>query len=128
MGDRRRALEKKLSYRLPVDQLGEAATLQTMHDHWAGFTWETGPVVVTWRSDEYAQVQVWASSVAEGKRVGRHALSHMEAPEAMGEWSWSVVSSAKFGRIALVRATVVSARNGPHGVAPKRWILGPGAA
>jgi len=128
MGDRRRALEKKLSYSLPVAQMGEVAALQTMHDHWAGFTWQTGPVIVGWNADSWPQVQVWASSEAEGKRVVRHALAHMEAPEADGEWQTAVVSDNRYGRITTVRASVVSARNGPHGVAPKRWILGPGAA
>jgi hypothetical protein len=128
MGDRRRALEKKLSYRLPVDELGEVAALQLMHDHWRGFSWETGPVVVKWLSQAFPQVQVWASSEAEGKRVVKHALFHMGATETQGDWQVSVVSDNRYGRVTTVRATVVSARNGPHGVAPKRWIFGTGAA
>jgi hypothetical protein len=128
MGERRRALEKKLSYRLPVGQLGEVAALQSMHDHWKGFTWTTGPVVVKWLSDIWPQVQVWASSEAEGRRVVTHALNHMGAEVADGEWQYATVTDTRYGRITTVRATVVSARNGPHGVAPKRWILGSGAS
>jgi hypothetical protein len=123
MGERQRALEKKLSYRLPVDVMGESAALQSMHDHWEGFTWETGPVVVKWLSASWPQVQVWASSEAEGRRVVRHALAHMQAPETAGEWQYATVTDTRYGRITSVRATIVSARHGPHGVAPKRWIL-----
>jgi hypothetical protein len=123
MGDRRRALRKKLSYRLPVSVMGETATLLEMQDHWRGFTWETGPVICGWNSEEWPQVQVWASSQAEGRRVVLHALDHMGAPETDGEWQYVTVTDPRYGRIAQVRATIVSARQGPHGVAPKRWIL-----
>jgi hypothetical protein len=119
----RTVLEKKLSYRLPVDEMGESAALLAMQDHWRDFTWETGPVVVKWLSASWPQVQVWASSEAEGRRVVRHALSHMQAPETAGEWQYATVTDSRYGRITSVRATIVSARHGPHGVAPKRWIL-----
>jgi len=123
MSNRRRALEKKLSYRLPIDVMGESAALLAMQDHWRDFTWETGPVICGWNSDEWPQVQVWASSEAEGRRVVRHALAHMQAPESAGEWQYATVTDIRYGRITSVRATIVSARQGPHGVAPKRWIL-----
>jgi hypothetical protein len=119
----RTVLEKKLSYRLPVDEMGESAALLAMQDHWRDFTWQTGPVVVKWLSSSWPQVQVWASSEAEGRRVVRHALSHMQAPETDGDWQYATVTDARYGRITQVRATIVSARQGPHGVAPKRWIL-----
>ena len=125
MGDRQRALRKKLSYRLPVGSMGESAALLSMQEHWRGYTWETGPWVVKWLSDDWPQVQVWASSEAEGRRVVSHALAHMGAPVNAGEWQYAYVSDERFGRVTQVRATIVSARQGPHGVAPKRWIFYP---
>jgi hypothetical protein len=125
MGDRQRVLRKKLSYRLPVGSLGESAALLSMQEHWRGFTWETGPWVVKWLSDDFPQVQVWASSVLEGQRVVGHALAHMGARVRDGEWQFTYVSDPRYGRITQVRATIVSARQGPHGVAPKRWIFYP---
>ena len=118
----RRALEKKLSYRLPVDSMGEAAALASMRDHWSGFIWQTGPVVVKWLSDDWPQIEVWAISEAEGKRVAIHALAHMGAQASQGEWQVSTVTSPRFGRVATVRAMVVSARNGPHGIAPRIYL------
>lgn len=123
MAKSRRALEKRLSYRLPVGAMGESAALLEMEEHWKGFTWEAGPVICGWNSDDWPQVQVWASSELEGRRVVRHALAHMGAPENVGEWQFKYVTDERYGRIAMVRATIVSARRGPHGVAPKRWLL-----
>jgi len=119
----RTGLRKKLSYRLPDDGQNGFGNVASMADHWRGFTWQCGPVVVKWLSDTYPQVQVWASSVGEGQRVVRHALSHMGADETQGEWQAKVCSSNRYGRIATVQATLVSARGGPHGVGPSQWIL-----
>ena len=118
----RRALEKKLSYRLPVATMGEDAALASMRNHWSGFAWQTGPVVVKWLSDDWPQVEVWAISEAEGRRVVNHALLHMGANESQGEWQIATVTNPRYGKIATVRAMVVSARNGPHGIAPRMYL------
>lgn len=118
-------LEKKLSYRLPVTSGNESATLASMAAHWEGFEWVSGPIVVTWKSEEYGTVQVWAVSEEEGIGVIEHALIHMGAQANKGEWRIGSVSNPRFGRIATVRATIVSARSGPHGVAPYRVMDGP---
>ena len=123
MKERQRALRKKLSYRLPVDAMGVSAALLSMQEHWRDFTWETGPWVVKWLSDDWPQIQVWAKNVGEGRRVVGHALAHMGARVKDGCWQSAYVSDDRYGRVTRVRATIVSARQGPHGVAPKRWIL-----
>lgn len=122
MGNRS-TLQKRLSYRLPDDGQNGYGNVESMAAHWSGFTWQCGPVIVKWLSNTYPQVQVWASSVGEGQRVVRHALSHMGADETDGEWQTTVCSSSRYGRIATVKATVVTARNGPGGANPTRWLL-----
>lgn len=119
----RSTLQKRLSYRLPDDGQSGYGNVDSMASHWNGFEWRCGPVVVKWLSDSFPQVQVWAASEEEGKRVVRHALAHMDAPEEAGEWQVSVCSSNRYGRIATVRATIVTARNGPSGANPTRWLL-----
>lgn len=118
-------LEKKLSYRLPVTAGNEDATLASMAAHWEGFEWVSGPVVVTWKSETYGSVQVWAVSETEGMGVVEHALAHMGAAAEDGEWRVGTVSNLRFGKIATVRATIVSARSGSHGVVPHRFLDGP---
>jgi len=118
-------LEKKLSYRLPVVAGNEDSTLASMAAHWEGFEWIAGPVMVFWVSKTYGEVQVWAVSEEEGRGVIEHALAHMGADPASGTWRTATVTNPRFGRVGTVRATIVSARSGPSGVAPHRVLDGP---
>lgn len=118
-------LEKKLSYRLHVAPGQEDQVLSSMADHWEGFEWVSGPVVVTWSAEKHGAIQVWAVSEAEGVGVIEHALAHMHVSPEKGDWRTGHVSNPRFGRIATVRATIVSARSGSHGVVPHRVLDGP---
>ena len=111
-------IEKKLSYRLPVTPETEDAVLLSMQEHWEGFEWVSGPVIVGWDHPEHGQIQVWAVSEEEGRGVVEHALAHMGVSEAAGTWRIATVSNPRFGRVGTVRAAIVSARSGASGAAP----------
>jgi len=114
----RKPLEKKLSYRLPVTAATESAVLLSMQEHWEGFEWVSGPVIVGWVHPDHGQIQVWAVSEAEGRGVVEHALAHMGVNQAIGTWRIATVANPRFGRVATVRAAIVSARSGPSGSVP----------
>lgn len=116
-------LRKKFSYRLPVVEGNEAATVNSMAAVWDGVTWRTGPVIVAWVSPTYGTCQIWAESEAEGRRIIGMAIEHMGADERDGDWIVTESTSATKGRTATVRATVVSARTGSSRVAPHRWLV-----
>ena len=116
-------LRKRFSYRLNVRTGNEAAVVDSLAEVWNGVTWRTGPVIVAWVSNIYGTCQIWAVSEAEGRRVIAIALKHMGAKAEEGEWIITRSRSAEKGKVRLVRATVVSARATPHGVAPHRWLL-----
>jgi hypothetical protein len=92
MGDK--PLRKVLSYR---DQSGQ--TLETHTEHWRGFTWEAGPIVVTHQGAAWGRVQVWAATAEEGKRVVRHAaeVSGVD-PDADGEWYIHSSTASRYGK------------------------------
>ena len=116
---RPRSVDKELMYRsfLPVNLAAHAA-------HWDGFTWRTGPWVVRCIGD-WGRIQVWAESIAEGKRVIRHAASisgwDPDDP-SQGTWSTHRVVSPRYGRQLLVQTAtkegvpVVTSRVGPSGL------------
>jgi hypothetical protein len=119
---KRMFLEKKLSYRLNYEPGSEALVADAMAEHWNGFEWVSGPVIVTWKSDTHGQVQVWAVSEEEGKGVIQHALAHMGADEDAGTYLVGVSSNPRFGKVATVRATFVQARTGASGAGEKRFL------
>ncbi len=121
---KRRPLEKKLSYRLPITPENEAAMLASVAEHWDGFTWEAGRVIVAWVSPSHGTVQVWAVDQEEGEGVVRHALAHMQVEEDQGEWVITESSNPRFGRTGTVRATIAAVRAGPHGSTPHTYMLG----
>lgn len=98
-----------------MNQAGHAA-------HWQGFTWSAGPVVVK-AYGPWGQMQVWASTEAEGKRVIAHAASaggwNLEAPEV--EWVVATADGGRNGRSGLMRTKEtplgieVTKRDGPSG-------------
>jgi hypothetical protein len=90
----RNRLEKVLSYR---DQDGH--TLETHTEHWRGFTWQAGPVVVSHEGAAWGTIKVWAATAAEGKRVIRHAgaIAGVD-PDAVGEWFVHHVQNSRYGK------------------------------
>lgn len=117
MASHRRRI-KRLSYR---DQTGSS---QAVHQaHWAGFEWAAGRTVVSY-CGSWGEVQVWASTEPEGRRVILHACDVAGIPTsgvAAGEW---VVTEAKVGRNgqpgqfivpSLNGVALVSKRDGPSG-------------
>lgn len=117
---RKRLLRKRLSYR---DQSGSDVAAHAAH--WEGFTWQSGSVIVT-SEGPWGQVQVWASSEEEGKRVIRHAASiagfNPDDPSE-GEWLVAVApagrngQSANMGVMLNADGLAVSKREGPSGSA-----------
>lgn len=113
-----RAVRKVLSYR---DESG--ASQEAHQAHWAGFRWNTGPVIVA-AVGTFGTVQVWASSAAEGKRVIRHAAAiggwDPDDPD-QGEWIITAPRGSRYGRRAEVGVRVregipsVTKRDGPSG-------------
>ena len=90
--------------------------------HWAGFSWNTGPVIVKHTGSALGSPQVWASSVNEGQRVIQHAGREAGVdPNQTGKWTTGGVDSPRYG----VQCTVVlkqvdgcwsaTARQGPEG-------------
>lgn len=113
-----REVRKRLSYK---DLTG--ASQEAHQEHWRGFRWTTGPVIVAAVGD-FGTVQVWAASEAEGKRVIRHAAAiggwDPDDPE-QGEWIVTAPRSSRYGRTAEVGVRVrggvlsVTKREGPSG-------------
>jgi len=112
-------LRKTLTYR---DQSGQ--TLETHTNHWRNFTWEAGPVIVAHQGAPWGQVQVWAKTAAEGKRVIRHAgeVAGVD-PDTVGEWYIWSSGSSRYGKQGLMApkelgggAISVTMRAGPNGL------------
>lgn len=109
---------KRLSYR---DQNQKS---QSQHqEHWRGFVWTSGRWVCSW-SGPWGEVQCWASSEAEGRRVIGHACSIAGipwGPEALGEWNASEAKPGRNGRVGtwgvaeMEGRPVVTKREGPAG-------------
>jgi hypothetical protein len=111
---------KTLSYR---DQLGqpEAAHLA----HWDGFSYDTGGAIVTSKGLPWGVVQVWASTVDEGKRVIAHAaaIAGVDLSDPKHEWVLSSTDHPRYGRQARVYPVawdrtgrlMISKRIGPSG-------------
>jgi len=92
----KRPLRKKLTYR---DRTGKT---QAEHAaHWRGFVWQAGPVVVSCIG-RWGEMQVWAASEGEGRRVIAHAA-------AAG--GWNLLDKDVIWEVAVAR----SGRNGKTG-------------
>jgi len=110
-------LRKKFTYR---DNSGRS---QAEHAAiWQGFEWQAGPVIVkAW--GPWGQMQVWAATEAEGRRVIAFAASaggwNLEAPGV--EWAIGMASGGRNGRTGrmVVKETPlgieVTKRAGPSG-------------
>lgn len=108
---------KLLGYRAQgsVSQASAAA-------HWEGFTFSGGPWQVIYKG-RWGQLQVWASSTTEGRRVIAHACSHagISTNDPDGYWQEARSSHPRHQTVrqfrTLVRygAPVVTVRDGPAG-------------
>lgn len=91
-------LRKTLSYR---DLNGH--TLETHTEHWYGFTWEAGPIVVKHEGARWGRMEVWAATAEEGKRVIRHAGEIAGVnPDEEGEWYIHSVVNSRYGKRGLM--------------------------
>jgi hypothetical protein len=92
-------LRKYLRYR-SVSGIG----LGDLVDHWKEFTWISGSTRVRHSGASWGTVEVWASSLDEGKRVIQHAAREagVDTAEA-GRWTSRVSSSSRLGVSLLMR-------------------------
>ena len=111
----KRRLDKRLRYR---SQSG--TDLGGLIDHWSGFTWQAGPVIVEHIDGPWGSVQVWASSIDEGKRVIRHAAGEAGFdPDQAGRWTVSGSTNSRYGLPGTMRVCQkggywwITARDGP---------------
>ena len=112
-----RPLIKRLTY---PDISGRSQAAHAAH--WAGFQWQAGPVVCSCHGP-WGEVQCWAASEQEGRRVLLHALTFGGwNPDGDGvEWLFAVARGARNGRSAAMRTKAtplgveVTMRSGPSG-------------
>jgi hypothetical protein len=87
------ALRKRVRYR-SVSGIG----LNALIDHWKDFQFDAGPVIVKHLGSSWGTVTVWASSIAEGKRVIRHAAGEAGVDaDQTGRWEISSSTSTRLG-------------------------------
>ena len=88
------ALRKRVRYR-SVSGIG----LNALIDYWKDFQFDAGPVIVKHLGSSWGTVTVWASSIAEGKRVIRHAAGEAGIDaDQVGRWE---ISSSTSTRLAM---------------------------
>lgn len=113
-------LRKTLSYR---DLNGH--TLETHTEHWDGFVWQAGPIVVTHTGGAWGRVQVWAETAAEGKRVIGHAaeIAGQDLECASCRWEIHSVVNSRYGKAGRMvpkplrgGGISVTKRTGPSGL------------
>ena len=92
-------LRKYLRYR-SMSGIG----LGDLVDHWKTFTWTSGATRVRHSGASWGTVEVWASSLDEGKRVIQHAAREAGIDTAKaGRWTDRVSSSTRLGVSLLMR-------------------------
>jgi hypothetical protein len=114
-----RVIRKLLRYRSK-----SGAELGSITDYWRGFTWTTGPVIVTHADAWWGQPKCWAVSADEGKRVLRHAAGEAGLdPDQVGRWIISGSRDPRYGVSLPVKfadldgGPWVTQRDGPSGPA-----------
>ena len=94
---------KRLSFRAAGSPSHEAVA-----DHFAGFEFEGGPWQVIYKG-VWGQVQVWAISAEEGRRVIEHVAAVAgwgQQEMAEGQWLVAEVSSSRMGKPGRFRVRV----------------------
>ncbi len=86
-------LRKRVRYR-SMSGIG----LDALIDYWKDFEFDAGPVIVKHLESSWGTVVVWAASIAEGKRVIRHAAGEagIDADQT-GRWEISSSTSTRLG-------------------------------
>lgn len=110
---------KRLGYRVQgsTSQASAAA-------HWSGFSFTGGNVQVIYKGP-WGQIQVWASSESEGRRVIGHACAHagISTSDPEGDWQVATPAGGRWRQGVRYRVKmkyglpVVTARPGPEGPA-----------
>jgi hypothetical protein len=109
---------KTLSYR---DQTGKSQ--EAHQEHWRGFQWSSGRVICSWVGS-WGEIQVWASSEAEGRRVINHACAIAGIPFTFDPVGELVITEARpgrngrsgtYGTAIMEGSPVVTKREGPSG-------------
>jgi len=97
-GDRR--LRKAFRYRDP-----SLKPLEDHRDHWATFTWKSGPFMVISEGLDWGRPQVWAESEAEGKRVLTHAatIAGLDLADPKHKWTVREVHGARENPVLEMR-------------------------
>ena len=73
-------------------------------DHWAGFSFSAGPVIVWHSGSSLGTPQVWAASIDEGKRVIRHAGGEAGIdPDQVGKWRVGGSDNSRYGVSGAMR-------------------------
>jgi hypothetical protein len=112
-----RPLRKKFKYR---DNTGSP---QSVHaEHWKGFRWRSGNVIVR-AYGPWGQLQIWAASEAEARRVFLHACSvaGWNLDEQLTDWAVGSAGGERNGRSGLMATketplgVEVTKRSGPSG-------------
>lgn len=94
-----RILRKRLRYRSK-----SSASLDQLRQHWAGFTWQAGPVCVQHADTWWGTPQVWAANPDEGKRVLRHAAAEAGIdPDSNGRWNITSSRNPRYGMPGTMR-------------------------
>ena len=89
----RNYLRKRVRYR-SVSGLG----LNELIDYWKDFEFDAGPVIVKHVGSSWGTVTVWAASIAEGKRVIRHAAGEASVDaDQVGRWEICSSTSSRLG-------------------------------
>ena len=123
-------LRKVFGYRDPSGK-----ELIEHRDHWVGFEFESGPWQVKSKGAVWGQVQVWATSEAEGRRVIEHAaaIAGVNLQGHEHRWIAREVMDPRYGvrlRMSVRRDTQgaiwVTERTGPNGLPVVAVPLAPG--
>ena len=102
-------LRKLFGYR----SLGDSSA-ESLFGYWKDFTWEAGPVIVKHHDAWWGQIQVWALSEAEGKRVIRFAgVNAGINPDEEGTWKIQVATGSRNGRTGRM---IIEDRGGQWGI------------
>ena len=123
-----RSLKKQFRY---FDQSG--SQLETHTAHWQDFVWQAGDVIVWLEGTALGKPQVWAASVAEGRRVIEHAAQVAGVDITKGKWHDTASSDVRYGQPGRMRVATardgtlwVTKRPGPSGrpeTAPRQSAL-----
>ena len=98
-------------------------TPEELQAYWSAFTWAAGPFCIRHTGAWWGDLQVWAASEEEGKRVIRFAAGEAGIdPDLVGKWASGTSRSARYGMSGNMRLAEefgeqwVTRRDGPNGV------------